>query len=929
MTKEELVILIKADPTLYKKAMAEAIGATAKFSGAVNSMIGNVAANAITKVASEIGTFIQGSFAAYKEQEQNQAKLTAVLASTKGAAGLTADELNRMAGEMSKLNAVDDDAITGAQALLLTFTKISKDIFPETTQTVLNMSAALGQDLKSSSIQLGKALNDPIKGITALSRVGVSFNDTQKKQIQYLQESGDLMGAQKIILAELATEFGGASESIANTTSGRIEAFKIQIGNIQEGIGKKLMEILDFLLTNQEAVVKAIVVGLGVIGTAWAVVNAAAIKSAIAVTIATGGLNLILPAIIAATTALGFMFVKMKSESDQAAESFDTLSARYLQLKKSASLNAVEQQVLDETIKKLNTNFPKLIKGVDLTKATFDKAKTAIEGARLELKKFQDDQVKQKVLEESNQKIIDSTAERIKLTAELASAQAKLSYAQSLDKDDDQRSALIWEANAKIKTLKKDIEAYTGIIRLASLEQFILNAELAKTSKIDAAPAGSSPAAVAVKNTGVADAEAEARRIIAYSELTSAQKIADLKRQINAAEAGSDEQKKLQKELTDFIVAENKRQVEAERAKNKELYDAEIQRQDEAIKAFEEYGKEYYADLQTLSDLEIELQNRTNQQKYDLAKAELEAFRGNDAEKLKLEIALARATVDLNKEKNDKIAEDDKKLKEAKKQQLADMQSIWSRMNSDMWDSSRTLTQKLLDGIKDYAQFVTLELGKMLIEWAMTEEGKTVATEAGTGARIALAVGAFIAVSAKMLAEGALWLAVETSKTAYSAAGYLARQGMALANFLYESALTMKSIALTLWEIYLKTFAFSGPLAPILAGAAVLGSIVVVKEAVKAVAFAQGGEFEQNQRGFIEGIPGGEIIAPKNTFMDVITNVIPSIVMNSGGGSQIDYDRLALAMSRVQLNPILNVDARRLSEVNDLGLAKRNVLVSQ
>ena len=31
---------------------------------------------------------------------------------------------------------------------------------------------------------LGKALNDPVKGITALGRAGVTFTDEQKKQIK-------------------------------------------------------------------------------------------------------------------------------------------------------------------------------------------------------------------------------------------------------------------------------------------------------------------------------------------------------------------------------------------------------------------------------------------------------------------------------------------------------------------------------------------------------------------------------------------------------------------------------------------------------------------------------------------------------------------------------------------------------------------------
>ena len=45
-----------------------------------------------------------------------------------------------------------------------------------------------------SAIQVGKALNDPIKGVTALHRVGVQFTERRRDQIEALVESGDIAG---------------------------------------------------------------------------------------------------------------------------------------------------------------------------------------------------------------------------------------------------------------------------------------------------------------------------------------------------------------------------------------------------------------------------------------------------------------------------------------------------------------------------------------------------------------------------------------------------------------------------------------------------------------------------------------------------------------------------------------------------------------
>lgn len=56
--------------------------------------------------------------------------------------------------------------------MLLTFTRIGKDVFPKAVGPILNVSTAMGTDLNSAALQVGKALNDPAKGINALSRAG-------------------------------------------------------------------------------------------------------------------------------------------------------------------------------------------------------------------------------------------------------------------------------------------------------------------------------------------------------------------------------------------------------------------------------------------------------------------------------------------------------------------------------------------------------------------------------------------------------------------------------------------------------------------------------------------------------------------------------------------------------------------------------------
>ncbi len=176
--------------------------------------------------------------------EDAMAGLTAVLKSTHGAAGMTLDALTDLAGKLQESTRYSDEQVESAEKVMLTFTSIGQKVFPDAIKAAADLSSTMGQDLQSSVVQIGKALNDPIEGMTALSRVGVSFDDNQKKQIKTMQEAGNLFGAQSIILKELNKEFGGAAEAAGNTFGGQIDRLKNKFSDIQETIGGAFLPVL-------------------------------------------------------------------------------------------------------------------------------------------------------------------------------------------------------------------------------------------------------------------------------------------------------------------------------------------------------------------------------------------------------------------------------------------------------------------------------------------------------------------------------------------------------------------------------------------------------------------------------------------------------------------------------------------------------------
>lgn len=187
-----------------------------------------------------IGAGISKSIGEFEEAETTLRKTEAVIKSTGNAAGVSAEQQAKMVEQFSKLAAVDDEVVAGGANILRTFTQIKGEAFEPALGAALDLSAALGTDLQSASLQVGKALNDPTKGVTALTRAGVSFTAQQKEQIKAMQAAGDTAGAQKLILAELENQFGGQAEAAA-TDSARM---RIAFDDAAESLGGALAPAL-------------------------------------------------------------------------------------------------------------------------------------------------------------------------------------------------------------------------------------------------------------------------------------------------------------------------------------------------------------------------------------------------------------------------------------------------------------------------------------------------------------------------------------------------------------------------------------------------------------------------------------------------------------------------------------------------------------
>jgi hypothetical protein len=178
-------------------------------------------------------------------------QITKSMGQFEGATDQVTDRLVTLAEKTAKLVGVDQNLIKEGQALLLTFKSVSADankvggVFDRATKAAIDLAAAGFGSVTTNAVQLGKALEDPIKGLAALGKSGVTFTAEQKELIKTLVETGRVAEAQEIILKAVETQVGGTAEATANAS----DRMKVAFSQLQESLGKRLLPVFEKFAT--------------------------------------------------------------------------------------------------------------------------------------------------------------------------------------------------------------------------------------------------------------------------------------------------------------------------------------------------------------------------------------------------------------------------------------------------------------------------------------------------------------------------------------------------------------------------------------------------------------------------------------------------------------------------------------------------------
>lgn len=307
---EDIVIKIGASAKQFTEEMEKAERKTESLSDTLRTVTIAASAQFVGLTAT-----VAACVAQFNEQEAANRKLEAVLRSTGGVAGVTAGEVEAYAKALDQTTVFSEDTIKATQTVMLRFTNLGKEVFPEATKSILDFAAGTGQDATSAAEILGKALNEPTEGMMRLSRQGITFSDQQKNQIKVMELSGDVLGAQRVILEAVATAHGGMAEEAAKG-GGQIQKLKQQASEFAEDMGQHFAPIV-----NSAA---------GAIAKLIAEVRENEQVFKLGTAFVTAGIAVSGAAAIAGVAGLGFLKLKAAMVAAQVSTDLLTLSTRML-----------------------------------------------------------------------------------------------------------------------------------------------------------------------------------------------------------------------------------------------------------------------------------------------------------------------------------------------------------------------------------------------------------------------------------------------------------------------------------------------------------------------------------------------------------------------------------------------------------------------
>jgi hypothetical protein len=221
-----------------------------KLLGVSDIVTGGLIGGGILATIGAVKSFGASSLAEFTQASTALAKINQQLIVTGGASGKSAEGLQDTAKQLEVLTGIDGDTILNdVTSSLLRFGNIQGEVFDKAQKAAIDLSATMGGDLAGAANLVGKALEDPEKGITRLAKAGVILDKATQEVVKNAVKSNDTYKAQTIILGALESKFKGVAEAVQNTELQGIRKLTVAFNNFKEAIGQTFIRIVNDALS--------------------------------------------------------------------------------------------------------------------------------------------------------------------------------------------------------------------------------------------------------------------------------------------------------------------------------------------------------------------------------------------------------------------------------------------------------------------------------------------------------------------------------------------------------------------------------------------------------------------------------------------------------------------------------------------------------
>lgn len=249
MAVPNMIVTLAMNATKYAQGLRKAAGDTSRF-GQFTTKAFNLAKGALVGLTLAAVRYIPILANMGAESRKADIQLRFMLENMQGVSKATDQTIKRMAkfaDTVSRATGIDDEQVKAVQRKLLVFKTLRQTAdelggtFDRTTQAAIDLAAAGFGSMETNAVKLGRVLQDPARNLNALNRAGITFTEVEKRKITALQESGDLLGAQAVVLKSVEDRVNGLAAASATP----FEKMTQQLNQIGDAIGEAMLPALE------------------------------------------------------------------------------------------------------------------------------------------------------------------------------------------------------------------------------------------------------------------------------------------------------------------------------------------------------------------------------------------------------------------------------------------------------------------------------------------------------------------------------------------------------------------------------------------------------------------------------------------------------------------------------------------------------------